>query len=379
MDGAPLEVTMQDVFLWGVLCHAPLRRIVLGRDVPVRDAVLPGHAVRADGNGWPVLAAAGTEAGGLLATDLCADEVARLTFYWGGAGPVAAKVRVAGKQQPALTFGAGAAAGGPDWHLADWGRVWGETATLAAADAMALMGTKPAAEVRARQAQRLTRAGASLRAARQPSPTGLRRHAAPGDVKVTARSEPYARFFAVEEYDLTFRRFDGSTSASVNRAVFVSGDAAVVLPYDPVRDRVMVIEQFRPGPFGRGDPQPWLVEAIAGRIDGGETPEDAARREAREEAGLELAGLVPVADYYPTPGAKAEYLYSWIGLADLPDGAAGVGGVADEHEDIRVHVIPFARLKALVASGEVNNAPLLILAMWLERHRETLREGRMPG
>lgn len=87
MDGAPLEVIMQDVFLWGALCHAPLRRIVLGRDVPVRDAVLPGHAVRADANGWPVLAAAGTGAGGLLATDLGADEVARLTFYWAGPGP----------------------------------------------------------------------------------------------------------------------------------------------------------------------------------------------------------------------------------------------------------------------------------------------------
>ena len=201
----------------------------------------------------------------------------------------------------------------------------------------------------------------------------MRRATAPGDVEVTRHTEPYAQFFSVEEFDLRHRRFDGTMSEPMRRAVFVSGDAATVLPYDPVRDRVMLIEQFRAGPFGRGDPQPWMLEPIAGRIDPGETPEAAARREAVEEAGLTLGALVKVGQYYPSPGMLAEYLYSFVGLADLPDGSAGLGGLAEEHEDIRAHLVSFDRLMALVDSGEVQIAPLLVTIYWLAANRARLR------
>jgi nudix-type nucleoside diphosphatase (YffH/AdpP family) len=196
-----------------------------------------------------------------------------------------------------------------------------------------------------------------------------------GDVQVAAQREPYARFFAVEEYDLSFRRFDGSPSPTVTRAVFISGDAVTVLPYDPVRDRVLVVEQFRSGPYARGDSQPWQIEAIAGRIDTGETPEDAARREAVEEAGLTLGALLSVAQYYPTPGICAEYLYSYVAVTDLPDGSAGVFGVEGEAEDIRGHLIGFDALMALISSGEVSNAPLILTAFWLHARRAELRGG----
>lgn len=185
-------------------------------------------------------------------------------------------------------------------------------------------------------------------------------------------SHPYNAYFAVEEHDLNYRRFDGSMGPLLNRAVFISGDASIVLPYDPVRDRVMVIEQFRAGPYARGDANPWLLEAIAGRIDGGETPEEAARREAVEETGLHLKKLLPGPRYYPSPAAKAEYLYSFIGIADLSDDKAGKGGLASESEDIRSHIITFDRLMELVSSGEVDNAPLLVLAYFLQALRPGL-------
>ncbi|MBN8194773.1 ADP-ribose diphosphatase, partial [Bacillus sp. NTK074B] len=86
-----------------------------------------------------------------------------------------------------------------------------------------------------------------------------------------------ARFFAVIEDRLRHRRFGGGMSETVLRAAFLMSDAVTVLPYDPVRDRVMVGEQFRAGPFARGDRNPWSIEAIAGRIDAGEAPETAAR------------------------------------------------------------------------------------------------------
>src|SRR5690606_6735551 len=181
------------------------------------------------------------------------------------------------------------------------------------------------------------------------------------------------RFFAVEDHRLRHRRFDGSMGETLDRAVFVSCDAAVVLPYDPRRDRVLLVEQFRSGPMARGDRQPWLLETVAGRVDPGETPEEAARREAREEAGLDLGRLLPACGFYPSPAAKSEYLYTFVGLADLPDSRPGSGGVAGEGEDIRTHVVGFARLMELVESGEINNGPLIVLALWLAARRDRLR------
>jgi len=137
----------------------------------------------------------------------------------------------------------------------------------------------------------------------------------------------------------------------------------------------LLIEQFRPGPYLRGDHAPWSLEAIAGRIDGGERPEDAVRREAMEEAGVTLKQLVPLSSYYPSPGGTNEYLYCFVGLADLPDSLAGLGGLESEAEDIRSVVVPFAALMEAAANGEAQNGPLLICALQLERLRDGLRNG----
>ncbi len=364
---------MTAVFVYGTLCHAPLRVVVLGREVPTVAGSVAGrvrsaaaHAVWQSGNG---------RVDGLLLAGLTADERARLAFYAGVAGQRARKCQVVtdagGADAVMYTGGAGDGAG---WSLPDWQARFAAAAVAAARDVMALYGRVGADAVARRYGQMLGRGAARARAL-DAGPVTLRRAQGAGDVAVDAVAQPYARFFAVEEYDLRFRRFDGSLSDSVNRAAFVMGDAVTVLPYDPVRDRVLLVEQFRAGPFVRGDAECWSLEAIAGRIDPGEAPEDAARREAVEEAGLSLGALERVASYYPTPGAVTEYIYSYVALVDLPEGAAGVFGVEGEAEDIRGHLVGFDRLMALVASGEVNNAPLVMTALWLQRERGRLRAG----
>ena len=227
------------------------------------------------------------------------------------------------------------------------------------------------AEVVARRLPSLrVEAASRIRAAGAPA-AGLRQGT--GEVEAGPPDPAHAGFFAVNVHRLRHRRFDGGQSDLLTREVFVVGDAVTVLPYDPVRDRVLLIEQFRMGPFGRGDPLPWQLEAIAGRIDPGETPADAARREAVEEAGLVLGRLEKVAEYYPTPGAVAEYLYSYVALCDLPDGVAGVHGAAEEAEDIKGHLLSFDRLVEVMATGEIGNAPLLLSVLWLQRERARLR------
>lgn len=235
---------------------------------------------------------------------------------------------------------------------------------------MALRGKLTVERIRARLGGIRVAVASRVRAA-EAALRGLR--VGTGEVVEDGTSTLHAGFFAVDESRLRFRRFDGRMSEPIRREVFVSGDAVTVLPYDPVRDRVLLIEQMRMGPFGRGDPLPWQLEVIAGRIDPGESPEDCARREAVEEAGLALGALETVAEYYSSPGAMTEYLYSYVALCDLPDSAAGVFGVAGEAEDIRGHLVAFDALMALVAGGEASNAPLILTALWLQRERGRLR------
>jgi nudix-type nucleoside diphosphatase (YffH/AdpP family) len=369
---------MTDMFFYGTLCHQPLLDRVLGHAVPVEPAELDGHEVLWSSEGpWPVIRQGAGCARGMLLRGASAEDVARLDFYEGGFGYTTAHLAVRGAVGPAqalVYLPPGGAPVADPWCLADWVRDWGAIAVATAGDFMALYGQVPAEVLVRRYRQMLVRGASRLRAA-VAAPATLRHEAGPGDVVVEHFRQPYAHFFAVEEYDLRHRRFDGTMGARINRAVFLSGDAVTVLPYDPLRDRVLLVEQFRAGPYGRGDPQPWLLEPIAGRVDPDETPEAAARREAMEEAGLRLGTLEKVADYYPSPGAKSEYLYSYVAVCDLPDGVTGLFGVEAEAEDIRSHLVTFDQLMALVARGEVNNAPLLITAFWLQRERMRLRWG----
>lgn len=198
--------------------------------------------------------------------------------------------------------------------------------------------------------------------------------------RLLSRHEAYGDFFSLEEAQLRHRLYGGGWSSEVKRAVFVSGDAAVVLPWDPLRDRVLLIAQFRAAPALRGDPDPWLYEAVAGRVDAMEEPADAARREAVEEAGVTLEHLFQAPSHYPSPGAVAELLYLYVGTADLPDDITGIGGLDSEDEDIASVLVSRAELMAMIDDGRIRNGPLLVLGLWLDRHadkiRQELRESR---
>jgi nudix-type nucleoside diphosphatase (YffH/AdpP family) len=194
-----------------------------------------------------------------------------------------------------------------------------------------------------------------------------------GKAEIMDRQRSYAHFFALDDMQVRHERFDGTMTEPLDRAVFIAADAAIMLPYDPIRDRVLLVEQIRMGPLARGDTSVWQLEPIAGHVDPGETPEQAVQREALEEAGLTVQFLEKVAEVYASPGNSTEFYYIFMGLADLPDGAQGAGGLASEGEDIRSHILSFDELMALVGNFDAANAPLVLAAYWLAHNRARLR------
>ncbi len=370
------------MFLFGTLCHEPL--MVAVTDVaasPGAPARVPGwRAVRVAAGLHPVaglLADPSGTARGLLCHPSATARARVMT--WAGALGLRARP-VAVQTATGETVAADALlpdtpghAGAEGWALAGWAESHGALAVAAVPELLALAQVMSPAALARRLPTLAMRVASRLRAQAQPAPASLRRQPGPDDLAMESVARPYADFFALEEADLRFRRFDGQFSPQVRRAGFVMADAVTVLPYDPRRDRVLVVEQFRFGPVVRGDANPWSLEPIAGRIDATETPEQTVRRETQEEAGLALGALHPVGRYYPSPGAVSEYIWSYVGMADLDDDAGGIGGLSSEAEDIRAHVISFDRLLALLASGEAENGPLILSTLWLAANRDRLR------
>ncbi len=192
-----------------------------------------------------------------------------------------------------------------------------------------------------------------------------------GDVEVLKRETPFQGFFRLDRLHLRHRLFEGGWSGTMQRELFVRPPAAAVLPYDPQRGEILMVEQFRVGALDWRD-TPWCLELIAGLADKeGEPVADLVRREAREEAGMDIGEMKRVAHYMPSPGGSNERLQVFVGRADLRH-AGGVHGVVEENEDIRVVVRPVSEVEALLRSGRVDNAASLITLQGLLLHREAL-------
>jgi ADP-ribose pyrophosphatase len=192
------------------------------------------------------------------------------------------------------------------------------------------------------------------------------------DVEVVEREACFRGFYQLDRLHLRHRLFAGGMGKLINRELFVRHDAVCVLPYDPQRDCVVLIEQFRVGALDKSV-NPWLIELVAGLIDKDEQPEEVARREAVEEAGLELAELWPLTQYYPSPGGSDERVHLYVGRCDSR-GAGGVHGLEEEGEDIRVLVWSLDEALAALDDGRIDNAASIIALQWLALNRDKVRE-----
>lgn len=367
---------MTECFVYGTLRFLPHLETVLGRDISdlmLREDALPGYAVYTAFPGlYPVATPqAGAQASGLRIGGLTPEDWARLTFYEEVFGyPLQRLATRDGHAVDVYVPGARAApASDKLWDLTDWQAKRGDVTCEAAREVMTLMGRMPPQEVAPQYPRMVARAQSRLNA--QGSRHGAGTLA--GRIEMAWQERTYFPFFAFDEMRFRHETFSGGMSEPISRGVFVPTDAAIVLPYDPATDRVLLVEQVRTGAIARGDRALWQLEPVAGLIDPGETPPETAYREAVEEAGLILKGLEAVAEAYSSPGGSADFLYVYIGLCDLPDADQRLGGLASEGEDIRSHIMDFDKVLSMAERMELANLPLMACVFWLSQHRARLR------
>ncbi|SDE73762.1 NUDIX domain-containing protein [Rhodospira trueperi] len=202
-------------------------------------------------------------------------------------------------------------------------------------------------------------------------------NARPDAVTVEQREAAFRGYFHIDRYRLRHALFAGGQGAPITRELLERGHAVAVLPYDPVHDAVVLIEQFRVGALGAGM-GPWLLEIVAGIIDDGEEAAAVAERETLEESGCRVTALEPVQTWLSSPGCTSETVALFVARVDA-GAVAGLHGLAHEGEDIRPTVLPVTELFHLMRAGRLDNATILIAAQWLALNREALRARWLDG
>lgn len=193
-----------------------------------------------------------------------------------------------------------------------------------------------------------------------------------GKIEILGQEWLSQGFMRLSKYTVRHERFDGGMIGPFTREIVLRTTAVGVLPYDPIADKFLLIEQFRLAAHLGGMPA-WQREVIAGIADKDESSEDLARREAIEEANCKVTDLVEMTRFLPSPGMTSEVLILYCGRMDSSQ-STGVHGLATEHEDIRSTLYDAKEIPALLEHGTTGNGPLMIALYWMQANRERLRK-----
>lgn len=183
--------------------------------------------------------------------------------------------------------------------------------------------------------------------------------------EISKRELAWKGFFSIEKYEFRHELFGGGWVNGVKREIFERGNAVAVLLHDPQADTLLMVEQFRPGAAVRDPAGAWMLEIVAGIVEEGETREDVARRESMEEAGCTVGELEHMLDYYPSAGGSSELISLYYAPVDLSAVEPGIRGLAHEHEDIRVSIVPRAQAMEWLAAGRIQASLAIIALQWL--------------
>ena len=195
------------------------------------------------------------------------------------------------------------------------------------------------------------------------------------DMEIVAEKTLYKGFFTLKQIQFKHKLFAGGESGIVTRELLVKGAASAVIAYDPKADSVVLVEQVRIGAAYHPEPMrsPWLLELIAGMVEKDEKPEEVALRESKEEAGITVKNLTHCLSVWDSPGGTVERLHLFVGKVDSSQ-AKGIHGLADENEDIRVHVVKREQAYQWMCEGKIDNGIAVIGLQWLQLNYAQLQK-----
>ncbi len=180
--------------------------------------------------------------------------------------------------------------------------------------------------------------------------------------KIINKKNIHNGFFKMNEVILKYKKYDGNWSNNIKRELFGGAQVSALLPYDPIKNEIVLIQQFRPGTISTNFDN-YLDEIVAGIIDPGEDPQAAAKRECFEETGCEVKNIIPVQGYFPAPGSSESFYHLFIGEVETFKGER-IMGLKTENEDILVKSYKITEVKEKLKNGKILNGLTLIALQW---------------
>ena len=200
-------------------------------------------------------------------------------------------------------------------------------------------------------------------------------HFSQQDIEILGEQTLYEGFFTLKRIQFKHKLFAGGESGVVTRELLIKGAASAVIAYDPKEDSVILVEQVRIGAayYPESHRSPWLLELIAGMVEKGEKPEEVALRESEEEAGIQVKNLTHCLSVWDSPGGTLERIHLFAGEVDSSQ-AKGIHGLAEENEDIRVHVVKREQAYQWMCEGKIDNGIAVIGLQWLQLNYAQLQQ-----
>ena len=180
--------------------------------------------------------------------------------------------------------------------------------------------------------------------------------------KIINKKNLYSGFFSLNKYEFIHQKHDGGWTDTVDREIFSGAHVATLLPYDPIKKEIILIQQFRAGVLSRYD-ENYLFEIVAGIIDEDENPEQTAIRECFEETGCEVSKIHFIQSYFPAPGSSESYYHLYLGEIQAFDGER-IKGLENENEDILVKSFKIEEVRQMLKEKKIMNGLTLVALQW---------------
>lgn len=198
------------------------------------------------------------------------------------------------------------------------------------------------------------------------------------DAELIRKTNLYEGFNKVDNYKIRFKLFDGSWSTEIDREVFERRHGVLVMMFDAIREKVVLVEQFRFGAFAAlssglfdNKKSPWTLECVAGNIDEKENPREVAIRETKEETNCDIKDLISIGHFLISPSSSNQSVFMFCANVDSSN-AKGIHGNFEEGEHTRPIALTASEAFHLIDSGQINTAATVLALQWLKLNYKKL-------